>query len=359
MTQKNQSLLVFSEVMTSNQSSTLNLAIQQKIQNDAERLTWALWLMLIFVISLLGDGTILVASIKYKAFKLHKVIVIFIQNIAACDLLITVISIFTQSVSLMADRWIFGTHVCYMKVYLGFMGTVASILLVCGMTVSKLLMVKRPLKARCWSRRRGHGVCAGLWALSCSVPLTFFIVDKDDLGVNRTTYTCSYNSTGEIWKWLKLVNVGLFVAIPTVIMVVTSILLVQHLRYARQVALKTGGTVRWQGIATVVLTATVYCLSSLPTSIHMVIWPYVKSYTYRVNGPRVTDTFMYFNVVANVFVYSITVGSFREFLKKRVEQTSSYLSDVIVNPGKEQNVSLHNFKTLQFNHLEVNISKHQ
>ena len=56
-------------------------------KSNTERYLWAGWLAFVVVLSLLGDSLILIASIKYKAFNLHKMIVTFIQHIAVNDLL--------------------------------------------------------------------------------------------------------------------------------------------------------------------------------------------------------------------------------------------------------------------------------
>ena len=53
------------------------------IKDEAERYTYAGWLTFTVISSLLGDTIILIASIKYKAFKLNKIVVVFIQHIAA------------------------------------------------------------------------------------------------------------------------------------------------------------------------------------------------------------------------------------------------------------------------------------
>ena len=44
----------------------------------------------LFVIasSLIGDSIILLASVKYRVFKLHKVITVIIEHIAICDLMV-------------------------------------------------------------------------------------------------------------------------------------------------------------------------------------------------------------------------------------------------------------------------------
>ena len=46
---------------------------------DAARYTWAGYFLFVIISSLIGDTTILIASIRYKAFKLHKVTVTIIQ----------------------------------------------------------------------------------------------------------------------------------------------------------------------------------------------------------------------------------------------------------------------------------------
>ena len=342
--------------MPSNQSlqPLSSFAAQRRAPNDAERYILALWLMLIFVVSLFGDSVILAASIKYNAFKLHKVLVTFIQHIAVCDLLLSFVSILTQSVSLMANGWVFGSFVCYVKVYFHFGVSSASRLLVCGMAVSKLLMSRYPDRTRSWSNRHAHITCAGLWALSCCVPAVFLIVDKDDIRICEIQLTCNYNVSSAVWIVSRPIITGVFVAIPTIIVVITSIFLVKHLLYARKVANRTRGRVRWQGIATVLLTAAVYCVSFIPKAIHMSIRMYVKNEWYHVIVPRVTETLTYFNVFSNFFVYSLTVPSFRLFLKTRMEQATSTINPS-VDPGNYQRVTFKNVNFAMFKVLMRNL----
>ena len=312
--------------MITNEPLQPHLDPSPQIQNTAERFIWAMWLLAIFLVSVSGNMIILLASIKYNAFKLHTVIVTIIQHIAVCDLILSFVSILTQSVSLMADGWIFGTILCYVKVYCNFGVSTASRLLICGMTVSKLLMIKYPIQSKTWSAKNAHVTCAGLWVLSCCVPAVFLIVDKNDIRISDSQYTCDYRSSSTIWKMLRPIVTGIFVVIPTIIVVTTSIFLVKHLLYARKVSTQIRGKLRWQGIVTVLLTATVYCLCFLPKAIHMTIKFYVENEAYQVKSPRVTETLMYNNVVANFFVYSLSLPSFRQFLKSKMTRTRVVVS---------------------------------
>ena len=51
------------------------------IKSDTVRYTWAGYFIFIFTSSLLGNTTILIASIKYRVFKLHRVFIVIIYTI--------------------------------------------------------------------------------------------------------------------------------------------------------------------------------------------------------------------------------------------------------------------------------------
>ena len=114
------------------------------IESDAMRYTWAGYFLLITASSLIGDSIILIASIKYKAFKLHRVIIVIIQHIAVCDLMVSVTDVLPKLVSVVSGEWVFGSPLCYLTSYARYYFTMASMLLICTMTTSKLLLLKYP-----------------------------------------------------------------------------------------------------------------------------------------------------------------------------------------------------------------------
>ena len=92
------------------------------IYSDAVRYLWAGYFVFVLLSSLIGDTTILIASIKYRAFKLHKVVVVIIQHIAVCDLLVLSTTMTFRTISLFCRQM--GTwrhtllHVCLYQVFL-------------------------------------------------------------------------------------------------------------------------------------------------------------------------------------------------------------------------------------------------
>ena len=319
--------------MSHNNSSNDTLALNGVIENDVERFIWAGWLILMFLTSLLGDTAILVASIKYRAFKLNRVIVVFIQHVAMCDLIISTTVIFPQIVTLITDSWVFGKVLCWITAYLDFYATCASIILICTMIVGKWLILKYPMKARSWSINQAHILCACLWIFSLSSVCILLLVDPDDVYVNANRYKCSYQFSSKTWNWLTPTIYALYVVFPTSVMILVSIFLVKHLHDARRVARQSRNKVRWQGVATVVITAAVYCFSFLPDGLNILMQLYIGNKSGRLYFSRIAKTFTYLNVASNFFVYIFAVPSFRNFIRSRLCQTRPAFRAVIMPPS--------------------------
>ena len=67
------------------------------IKNNVERYAYAGWQIFVVICSLLGDTTILVASIKYKAFRLNKIVVVLIEHVVASDLVQAVANLLPET----------------------------------------------------------------------------------------------------------------------------------------------------------------------------------------------------------------------------------------------------------------------
>lgn len=133
------------------------------IQNPGERYTWILYNILITISSLLGDTTILIATTKYRAIKLHRIIVVMIQHLAINDLLLTLFKVVPMTVSMVTGRWVLGGLLCCINPLIGWLCSPVTIFLTCLLTTSKLLIVQRPLSARTWGVNRAHLACSAVW----------------------------------------------------------------------------------------------------------------------------------------------------------------------------------------------------
>ena len=286
------------------------------MKNDAERFLWAGWLLFVFVSSLLGDSLILIASIKYKAFNLHKMIVTFIQHIAINDLLSAVGSIIPSILSTIYETGSPYRFIDYARLFILYYTTVSNSVFISALTLGKLLLLKYPLKLSSLSKKHAHKICAGIWVFCLYVPVLHLGIDKDDIIFDYRLYGITYRYTSSIWKIVMPLSTIVTLIAPGVIVVVSTVLI---LREARKVVRRTQESLRWQGITTVVLTATVYTIAFLPTTIYFFAEPFVEKDPnmpgiFYLEFYRVAVGILQFNIISNFFIYSLTVVGFRKFL---------------------------------------------
>ena len=113
----------------------------------------------------------------------------------------------------------------------------------------------------------------------------------------------------------KYLRIGLYQALPLCITVITTVLILCHLSSARRVSKRCGSkTLGSRGIATVVITVLVYCVS---------VFPHSSVYIYELTTRRavadqvrtVATCLTSLNTMSNIYVYYLTIPSLREFIR--------------------------------------------
>ena len=288
---------------------------------------------MILLASLIGDSIILIATTKYKAIKLHKVIITAMQHMAVCDLMQAVLTVFPVTLGLITDRWVMGELLCHVQYNIMWVCAPVAVFLTSAMTTLKLIIVKYPLKTGAWSTWLGHKICSSLWFLviACRTPsvvgtllyirYTIYVYLKY---FRFEDYSCSYDylsPTLPSWlPWYDPTSVTVLGIISYTTLIVTSVLL---LIVASSAASRHGETLKWEGVITILLTAIVLLFSYLPVSVVMVAWIFgieLSNYTLRAIF-HLTNL----NIMANFFVYSLTVRSFRIFLKIKISEFLSLM----------------------------------
>ena len=128
------------------------------IKSSPERYAFVSWVVFVVLCSFVGDTSILIASIKYKALKLHSVMITFIQHLAVCDLLNSLGNFFPSIISALANCEYFGEEVRYFRFWVTYYNNTVSIGLICAMTLTKLLLIKYPLRTAAWHSQQANKV---------------------------------------------------------------------------------------------------------------------------------------------------------------------------------------------------------
>ena len=284
---------------------------EDQIQNPAERFTWVLFFVIVLLSSLIGDSLILIASIKYSAFKLNKLIVVVIQHIAVCDLISSFVFVFPTMVSLAANKWVLGETFAYFMVFANFYAYQASGFLISLLSTMKVLLLKFPTRSKSWTKRQIHLICSSAWLLTLVNPiLTLETLVKCGVYFSYSNYNsqpkkCNNNPIGAAANIIFRINIF----VPLFIVIITTIITTSYLFKSRAVSREAGGRVRWHGIVTVTLTAAVFIISSAPLAMNNLLR----------NEKTALSRFIEFitglNIISNFYIYCLTVPSFREFIK--------------------------------------------
>ena len=150
-------------------------------------------------------------------------------------------------------------------------------------------------------------------------------MDKDDIIFDYRTYYSTFRFTSSLSRIFAPVCAVLFLMVPGVTVVVSTVLIIGE---ARKVVRRTQESLRWQGITSIVLTATVYTIAFLPAAVYFFAEPFRekdpdKPGSFHIEFFRVAIGILQFQVLSNFFIYSLTVASFRRFLVVKVYEIFS------------------------------------
>ena len=264
------------------------------LKTTTERYVLITWSSLALLVNLVGNITILLATVRYKAIKLDRVSVALIKNIAISDILMGLNTIFPILVSLMADGWIFGDYLCSIQHFLKVPIFISAELLICAMHISKLMCLAFPLRAINRKRRTGNYIAAAMWLIACVIPAVQLYVDKDSVTFDYRLYRCHYVFRALVWKWARPLLITSIMIIPNFIVKI--------------------GSVNLQGALTSLYLGVAYVLTFGPVAINQSIiinlYPIMDVETRRfffVVFARFAFFITFLNGMSNVFIYMISV----------------------------------------------------
>ncbi|XP_030608405.1 chemokine XC receptor 1-like [Archocentrus centrarchus] len=124
--------------------------------------------ILIFIISVIGNGLLLCVLFMYENLK--SITNIFILNLACSDLIFTFTLPFWATDHL--HHWVFGDFVCKFMTAAFFVGLYSSVILLTAMTVDRFITVVLHNWLSYLGRKRcGIGTCVAAWVISISASL--------------------------------------------------------------------------------------------------------------------------------------------------------------------------------------------
>ena len=292
-----------------------------RIQDPSERYIWVIFNTTVFISSLLGDSLILLATIKYRAITMPPIAVVIIQHLAVSDLFLTLFRVLPSIVSLIKDDWVFGTGLCYLNDHIHWLCNPLVMVLTCALVVAKYLTVKYPFRAETWTKKQGHVLCSIFWIIGLINPIHIIraaFSKSGSLHFCFKDYSCSYKIDLEhigVHARAFSFTSGLLYSLPVLLMIILFSTCALLLIHAKRSAMRHRQQLRWQGVLAVVMTSGVFLLS---------VGPFYAIKVARINDnvklERAVEFLQNSHIMANFFVYCLTVKSFRLFLKERISR---------------------------------------
>ena len=239
------------------------------------------------------------------------------QNIAIADLGYTITVILPTVITSAADGWILGNVSCIACAYLQFLFGIANIVMVCSLSVCKLAALLCPMRIRFQTKTTGHILVGILWIVALIYPLQLIFL-KRDLPYNSYLYRCMTDSREDtMWEYLELINAGIFITIPLLVILVTAI-------WSSAFVHKVAGLNR-QGLLIVLSVSFVFVMSWCPLLVY--------NFAYIFTSPSIAfyqvGVFIVFiSSASNPFLYFFTSKKFGDFVKSRIRRLSAATTDL-------------------------------
>ena len=137
-----------------------------------------LWSVLTAGISLLGNTILLVGTIKHNAIKLDNISLLLIKHLAISDICNTLLVVLPGIGTLCTRQALFGDNltVCQILGYVQYVFPAFNSLVVCAMTINKLVILLKPTQTLTRSDRMGYWVVLAAWISGLLPTLLYFIV---------------------------------------------------------------------------------------------------------------------------------------------------------------------------------------
>lgn len=278
--------------------------------------------VLIIILSLSGNGIVLYGSLKHNAIKIDRVSLMFIQNLAVSDILITFLYYVPTLVTLSAKKWVLGSEMCFISAFFFNVPIFSEILIIVSLSCYRLWMLKKPPAVRAKIQMKPVKITMGVIVFLSFCPgLSAMLYNHAHFDPRYLNCIWHHCSNDKLSPYVTIV-VGLCVFAPMIILITANVIIIY-------IVAKSSGKI---GRSATPNRVTVLTLTSI-------CWTFIISY-----GPVTIDMVLYMldfrtptwfqvlivytlsvNVTANPIIYTMRNSRFRRYVAS--------LSTVNINRG--------------------------
>ena len=281
----------------------------------------------IILAGLTGNGIVAYGSIKHNAIQMDRVSVMFIENLAITDMLLTLVLFVPAFITLAAKRWIYGDLFCVVSAFIfRYLPMQNEISIICAMSVYRLWILKMPQAYRdSFSTRKVRLLMVLLFLVSLVPGTCMFFMDHSHRAVFHAKFvSCAPGILSETTQnGFILVMAGLFVGIPLIICIGTNSLIIYNVIYsAKQIGTRTYHK-------SVVMLLLYICIAFILShfAFFLKIGVIAMGYTVPDWFENLALYMISVNVVGNPVIYTAKNEHFRQYVKTLfgICQSDNYL----------------------------------
>uniref|UniRef100_A0A8R1HL72 G_PROTEIN_RECEP_F1_2 domain-containing protein n=1 Tax=Caenorhabditis japonica TaxID=281687 RepID=A0A8R1HL72_CAEJA len=182
-----------STLSMSTNGTTMSSVIQQeeicRFRGTTENYTIAVTFFIIFLLSVIGNSLVLIVIIKQRAMR--SITNIYLMNLAASDMMLSVVCMPPTLVSMVMNCWMFGNYMCKILAYLQPVVVTASAYTLAVIAFERYFAICKPLHSRIWqTRSHAYAMITLVWTIAILANfLMLFMYEQQTYSSNG--YTCA------------------------------------------------------------------------------------------------------------------------------------------------------------------------
>ena len=269
------------------------------------------------LMGLLGNGFVLHASLNHSAFKLDKITVLLIQNLAISDILYVLLVLLPSFHAYVDNKWYLGDETCY---GIGFVGTFlasANLHFILFVSAHRFLKCVRPWKMMSLTKRHVVVISIIIWIFA-SLKIVILSAMGTTITFNNRITRCGVNYI-QFGERHPVHLIFLWVCGKWVPFIMIFILNISLLVFAR----KRFGKTSTRGLMTISSVSILLILSWIPAQVYSIMGVTKYSSAVIVRAFEVAAyNFYLFSVFGNPLIYGYQNKYFAAFVKHQWKRAS-------------------------------------
>ncbi|CAB3401936.1 unnamed protein product [Caenorhabditis bovis] len=180
-----------------------------------ENYTIVVAFIIIFLLSVIGNLLVLIVIVKQRAMR--SIINIYLMNLAASDMMLSVVCMPPTLVSMVMNCWMFGNYMCKILAYLQPVVVTASAYTLAVIAFERYFAICKPLHSRIWqTRSHVYAMITLVWVIAIVANILMLFMYEQQT-YNENGYMCApihppvYHFAYQVYMTVVLLVIPLFV----------------------------------------------------------------------------------------------------------------------------------------------------